>query len=93
MSTIRGDAMTWNHRVWRDENSDESSYCIKETYYNRDGEVCSCTEGAVAAHGDTLEELKEVLQRQIDAVNAVIHCRRVALDTKGFQFAKWDEVQ
>jgi hypothetical protein len=84
----------WNNRVWQESFGDESVYCIKETYYNSKGEVCSCSEAANAAYGETLEELKEALTRQLDAVDAVLQgIGHVVLEDKGFEFAKWDYEQ
>jgi hypothetical protein len=84
--------MTWNHRVWQEEFGDETVFCIKETYYNSSGEVCSCTENATAAYGENLEELEEVLLRQLNAVQEAIMAKQDVLYAKGFEYAAWEEL-
>jgi len=77
----------WNHRVWRHTHhgaDEEESFQVKETYHNKAGEICACTEDAAEAYGYTLEELKENLQRMLKATE------QPALDEEGFVFAQWD---
>lgn len=57
----------WNHRVIRKEQTDVAgqtwvSFGIHEVYYNDKNEPVACTENAVDPHGETLEELQEVMQ-------------------------------
>lgn len=66
--------MHWNHRVVRKETPNkfredeiEISYEIHEVYYNEDGEPRSCTVDGISPYGETIEELKETLERMLNA--------------------------
>lgn len=51
--------MTWNYRVFREENGD---YVIREVFYDEDGCILSCTEDAVAPFGGSPEELAKDIE-------------------------------
>jgi hypothetical protein len=46
--------MTWNYRVFREENGE---YVIREVFYREDGAISGCTENSVEPMGESLEEL------------------------------------
>src|SRR5262249_46327096 len=48
--------MTWNYRVFREEDGD---YIIREVFYDENGAILGCTADAVEPVGRTLEELAE----------------------------------
>jgi len=67
--------MTWNHRVvrrtWRKgEVDEEKEYAIHEAYYGRDDDGgISITADHKAPYGETVEELRETLQRMLRALD------------------------
>lgn len=74
--------MTWNHRVVKHirhvRGQERIYFQIHEVYYDDEGEYEGRTTDAVAADGDTLEELREELQQMIWACNKeVLICREV----------------
>ena len=48
--------MTWNYRVFQEDDGD---YVIREVFYTEDGTIISCTANAVEPFGSTLEELAQ----------------------------------
>lgn len=65
--------MTWNYRVckttYTGEGFEEVNYEIHEAYYNKDGSIWAVTQNAVAAHAESVQELKEVLSKMAEALN------------------------
>lgn len=65
--------MTWNHRVMRRTNEHgETWYDIHEVYYETDPcgvEKLSWTEDAIAPMGETVDELREELERMLRALD------------------------
>jgi hypothetical protein len=51
--------MTWNYRVFREEDGD---YVIREVFYAEDGAIVGCTADAVEPFGSTLEELAQSIE-------------------------------
>jgi|14BtaG_2_1085337.scaffolds.fasta_scaffold32907_2 hypothetical protein len=60
--------MTWNHRVISREGQDELA--IHEVYYDEDGEPNMVTNDAVGIYGETVEELRETLERMLKSLEA-----------------------
>jgi hypothetical protein len=46
--------MTWNYRVFREEDGD---YVVREVFYDESGAIVTCTADAVEPMGSTLDEL------------------------------------
>lgn len=65
----------WNNRVVRSKfpliggtgEEFEFEFGIREVFYNDHDEICGMTENSTAPHGETVEELKESLQRMLQA--------------------------
>lgn len=60
----------WNHRVikhvYDTPDGDQAVwYNIHEVYYNEDGTIWAHTENPTAGHGETIEELRESLERML----------------------------
>lgn len=60
----------WNYRVCKrevpygsDENETKTVYDIREAYYNDDGDVWATSEEPQGPRGETVEELKNDLER------------------------------
>lgn len=66
--------MTWNHRVMiHRHDNDETYYAIHEVYYGVDGaDSVSWTDNPVAPYGETIEELRETLERMLKALDKPI---------------------
>lgn len=61
---------TWSYRVMRTDTHGEITYGIHEVYYDDAGNVQFWSSNQVAPSGETLEELRTDLLRQIgDAFN------------------------
>lgn len=69
--------MSWNHRVMRRTHSfksdgkeySEDCYEIHEVYYDDNDNIEGFTEDAIAPCGETIEELREELQRMLDCLD------------------------
>ncbi len=64
----------WNYRVVRTIHKEPDSteyveYTIHETYYNEDGSVAARTVDPMYPYGETVEELKKVLERMLLALD------------------------
>jgi hypothetical protein len=72
--------MTWNYRVcksiYKDDGYEEVNYEIHEAHYNPDGSIWAVTQNAVSVHGESLEEIKIVLER----MNAALEKPVIDLD-------------
>jgi hypothetical protein len=57
----------WDYRVVKefDYNSDEMSLSIREAYYNDNGELCGYTQLGVSPHVESIEELRDILNRML----------------------------
>ena len=70
--------MHWNHRVISKQvpadikGNTETAYEIHEVYYNEEGIPTSCTVDGITAFGETVEELKETLERMLKATEKPI---------------------
>lgn len=51
--------MTWNYRVFREDDGD---YVIREVFYTEDGSIITCTANPVEPFGSTLEELAQSIE-------------------------------
>ena len=65
--------MTWNHRVLKrvyspGEKCEETHYQIYEVYYNEEGKPTSCTMEPDYPTGESINELREDLERMIKAL-------------------------
>jgi len=80
----------WNNRVVRtthvSPNPDVSpcvEFAIHEVYYNDDGNICAITENPKSATGESVEELKETLQRMLSA------CDKDILINEELVYSEW----
>lgn len=63
----------WNHRVIKKTNPDGLIlYSIREVYYNEDGTIFSYMEEPLSMVEETVEELKETLQRCLKSLDTPI---------------------
>ena len=91
----------WNHRVIRTEhkhktaNGDvwsEAWYTIHEVYYNEEGEIDCWTESGVAPSGESIEEVREVLEWMLNATKKPVLVEVKKLDkTKLVEYGGDDE--
>lgn len=77
----------WNYRIVKrayvyDDGEKEWEFSIRETYYNDAGEITAFSAEPRALTGETLEYLKENLERCLRAIEKPI------LEEDGFVFAK-----
>jgi len=56
--------MSWNHRVMESETDGEVLFTIHEVYYKGE-KVVGWTEGGVIPSEETIEELRETLERML----------------------------
>jgi hypothetical protein len=62
--------MTWNYRVIKSHlPNGEEEFGIHEVYYDENGNPSMTTERAIAAYGETLDELRADVQRQLEALS------------------------
>jgi hypothetical protein len=61
--------MTWNHRIIRRNGRD---LAIHEVYYNEAGDPDMVTNDATGIYGETIDELRETLQRMLRALDTPI---------------------
>ena len=60
----------WNYRVMRHTDAvGRTHYAIHEAYYNDVGEVTAWTDEPSAPFGETIEELREELERMLRALD------------------------
>jgi hypothetical protein len=55
----------WNHRVTRRELAGEVEYAIREVHYDNSGKIMGWTAAAIPATGETVEEVREALERML----------------------------
>lgn len=61
--------MTWNHRVVKFTENGEDWYAVCEVYYNDDGTIYAHTQDGIRVTGESVEELKETLERMLRCVD------------------------
>ena len=59
--------MKWNHHLVRLADGDAPVFCIREVYYNDNGQPTGHIEPFM--HGDTVEEMEEMVRRMGVAVS------------------------
>lgn len=59
---------TWNHRVIKQTKGDEVFYSIHEVHYT-DGKPDMVTENPTPAFGETVDELRETLERMLASLD------------------------
>ena len=64
--------MSWNHRILATEHKGEIFLNIHEVYYNDKGVPDSYTANPVSVSGETLEDLKWVLEKMKDCLSKPI---------------------
>jgi len=57
--------MSWNYRVIRKEIFGEEHYVIHSVYYDKDGNIQSWSADPSVPMGETLEELKDDLEKML----------------------------
>jgi hypothetical protein len=64
----------WNHRVIKKEYPEEdyTEFAIKEVYYNEDQSIYAWTEDPCRVHGESLESLRQFLERCLKALDQPI---------------------
>lgn len=80
--------MTWNYRIVKLTNPENGKvgYAIHEAYYNDSGEIHNITQEAIAAFGETPEELITDLENMLEDAKA-----QPVLDGDNITFAKMDD--
>lgn len=61
--------MHWNNRLVRHKTEHEEYFTIHEVFYNDKEEIMGMTENPIAPHGDSVEEIKETLERMLRALD------------------------
>lgn len=61
--------MTWNHRVMKIENRGETFLEIHEVYYDDQGRPNGYTTDPIAVTGETIDELRWVLNRMLECLD------------------------
>lgn len=68
--------MGWNHRVIKVVDKamgvDEEWYAIHEVYYNEDGMFAGCAERPSTACGESIKEIRTVLEQMLGALDKPI---------------------
>ena len=61
----------WNHRVVKTHypKTDETFFTIHEAHYNDDGEIYTYTVSGVDPCGESIEELRDILNRMMSALD------------------------
>jgi len=60
---------SWNHRVVKRIYPMDTMYGIHETYYEDDDSVMGITENPTPVVGESVEELRETLERMLKALD------------------------
>lgn len=65
--------MSWNYCVTKQTHTfadgyKETTYVIREAYYNSDGSIWAVTQKATWALGETLDELRDDLEHMLSAL-------------------------
>ena len=61
--------MSWNHRVMKSKDGDDYFYQIHEVNYDKEGKVDGYTARGTSPCGNSLQELKEDLERMLNCLN------------------------
>ena len=61
--------MGWNHRVMKSKDGDDDYYQIHEVYYDKEGKVDGYTARGTSPCGNSLQELKEDLERMLKSLD------------------------
>ena len=64
--------MTWNHRLVRRSENGETWYGIHEAFYDKNKRVRAITKDPIDVIGESVEEVRETLQRMLRALEAPI---------------------
>jgi hypothetical protein len=64
--------MGWNHRVMKSKDGDDDYYQIHEVYYDKDDKVNGYTARGTLPCGNSLEELREDLERMLKSLDKEI---------------------
>jgi hypothetical protein len=75
----------WNHRVVLFDDHGEPFYEIHEVYYNDNNEIAGMTKYAVGVSGETVEDIKQTLERMMSACN-----KEVIIESE-IVYGKWSE--
>ena len=59
---------TWNHRVMKHKDGEQDWFQIHEVYYKGDN-VDGYTENGISVGGNTIEELREVLNLMLESLD------------------------
>lgn len=71
--------MTWNHRLLFHDHPEEPWLGMHEVFYDDDGNPDGCTAEPVAVTGETVDEVKEVLEWMLAA------CQKPVLEYEMFE--------
>ena len=61
--------MSWNHRVMKSKDGDDYFYQIHEVNYDKEGKVDGYTARGTSPCGNSLQELKEDLERMLKSLD------------------------
>jgi hypothetical protein len=61
--------MGWNHRVMKHKDGEDDFFTIHEVYYNKEGKVDGYTKKGTSAGGNSLQELREDLERMLKSLD------------------------
>ena len=61
--------MGWNHRVMKHKDGEDDFFTIHEVYYDKEGKVDGYTTKGSSAGGNSLQELRENLERMLRSLD------------------------
>jgi hypothetical protein len=61
--------MGWNHRVMKHKDREDDFFTIHEVYYDKEGKVYGYTTKGSSAGGNSLQELREDLERMLKSLD------------------------
>ena len=59
----------WNYRIFRHTKDGEEWFAIHECYYDENNKVTGWTTRQIDPYGDSVEELKDVLEMMYEALD------------------------
>lgn len=62
----------WNHRVVREGDDTGELFSIRETFYNADGSIWSYTAEPASLIGESIDDLRQYLERCLKALDAPV---------------------
>ncbi len=62
----------WNYRVLKTKDGEDDWYQIHEVYYDKDGKVEGWTKNGAIVAGNTLDEVRDSLERMLKALDKEI---------------------